>query len=269
MALVQAGPVKLECLEQGQGDRTMVLVHGASSSARIWHSLQELLANAGVRTLAIGTRGAGASHRSPDPDDYNSQTYAADLAAALRALGERKFTLVGHSLGVMNSVHFMRDHASDFEVQALVLIAGGNLKAREAATPEQLRELEELMLLPGKDEATRRALWEPLHTGLPMDIRDILWRDIENSPVERAIGQGAGLRHDLTPVMASMPVPTMIVSGDADAVVPIEVTLEGYLTLPTDRRHLHVLHGIDHYPNAEAPDQISDALLRFIDAQAP
>ena len=69
--------------------------------------------------------------------------------------------------------------------------------------------------------------------------------------------------------MASMPVPTMIVSGDADAVVPIEVTLEGYLTLPTDRRHLHVLHGIDHYPNAEAPDQISDALLRFIDAQAP
>ena len=44
MTLVGAGDVQLEYFESGSGEPTMVLVHGASSSARIWHAVQQELA---------------------------------------------------------------------------------------------------------------------------------------------------------------------------------------------------------------------------------
>ena len=61
MALVQAGDVQTEYFGKGSGDVVAVLLHGAGSSARIWHSVQRELAEGGIRSLAIGTRGAGGS----------------------------------------------------------------------------------------------------------------------------------------------------------------------------------------------------------------
>ncbi|HJO83907.1 MAG: alpha/beta hydrolase [SAR202 cluster bacterium] len=178
MPIVQAGAIQLEYFDVGHGDRTVVLVHGASSSARIWHTVQELLAAAGVRAVAIGMRGAGASHRSNDPNEYNSETYGNDLAAPLVQLEIQRFSLVGHSLGVRNAAYFMRDHASGFDVQSVILMAGGDLSGRQAPTAEELSSLDESLRNPPNDEASRRAAWEPLHTGLPSEARDALWQDI-------------------------------------------------------------------------------------------
>ena len=109
MAMVSAGDVNLEYFEMGQGDPTVVLVHGATSSARIWHTVQELLAESGIRSLAFSMRGAGASDRASQRVDYRPDVYALDLAAALDELGVSRFVLVGHSLGVANVLYFMRD----------------------------------------------------------------------------------------------------------------------------------------------------------------
>ncbi|MFH1560003.1 MAG: alpha/beta hydrolase [Chloroflexota bacterium] len=270
MAFVQAGQVRLEYFDVGYDGRTMVLVHGASSSARIWHMVQERMAEAGVRTVAIGMRGAGGSDHTPNREDYNPAAYARDLAAALNALSVKRFALVGHSLGVATAIHFMRDHAADFEVQALVLMAGGDARGRPLPTPEQMRELEETVdCPPADDEGTRRARWKPNHLGLPPDIRDDLWRDIQNNPKERVLGQRLCERPDMTAVLATLTVPTLVMSGDADGTVPLEATLRSFLSLPLEHRHLHGFHGVSHFPNAHVPDQVADVLHLFIDAHVP
>lgn len=265
MSYVSAGTVRLEYFDVGRGDPTLVLVHGASSSARIWHTVQSLLADTGIRSLAISMRGAGGSDRSTRVEDYNPAVYAADLRAALTALEVGRFVLVGHSLGVSVALQFMRDHARENDVQALVLVAGGAGEGRPAPGPEHVRELEEA-LSRGEDVdgVTQRSNWEQFHMGLPEDVRDALWRDIQNNPPERTIGQRTGERPDMSEVLASMGVPTMVASGDADDVVPLEATLRCYLKLPEERRHLAVFHGVGHYPNAQVPEQVAASLARFV-----
>ena len=51
MALVQAGGVQLEYFDEGSGDNVAVLIHGAGSSARIWHTVQNELAGGGIRDV--------------------------------------------------------------------------------------------------------------------------------------------------------------------------------------------------------------------------
>jgi pimeloyl-ACP methyl ester carboxylesterase len=270
MAYLQAGEVRLEYFDVGDGERTIVLIHGASSSARIWHSVQQRLGGSGVRTVAISMRGAGGSDHTPSRDDYNPKTYARDLSAALKALTVESFVLVGHSLGVATALSFMKEHASQFDVQALGLMAGGAAAGRSSPTQEEVRKLEEsLSTPPSEDEATRRARWEPNHLGLALDIRDALWRDIQNNPIERTIGQRIGERPDMTGFLAALEIPTLVIGGDADGTVPIETTLQGYLSLPIQHRHLHIFHGVSHFPNAHVPDELAHVLVSFVAKQVP
>jgi len=269
---IEAGAVTLEYFEDGPAaaDRTVVLVHGASSSARIWEQVQHHLADAGMRTLAISMRGAGGSHRSDSEADYNPTVYAADLDAAVRALGLDHFVLVGHSLGVSNVTMYMRDHNEDRRVTALVLVAGGALTARPAPGAEDMAKFD-------ADRATalaevarvRHDRWQVNHLGLAEDTRRQLWRDIEANPPQRARGQRLAARDDLTPALAALEVPTIVIAGDADATVPIEATVRGFLALPDGRRHLHVFHGVSHFPNAQAPDRVAGVFTRFIEAHVP
>ncbi len=270
MALVDAGLVRLEYFDVGSGDPTVVLVHGASSSARIWHTVQVLLAQAGMRSLAIGMRGAGGSDRTTRLEDYTPSTYASDLSTALDALQVRRFVLVGHSLGVAVALEYMKEHAHESEVQALVLVAGGAGSARAAADANQGKQLEEaLAATASEDEATRRALWEPNHLGLPEEVRDELWKDIQNNPRERLLGQRMFARPDMTQTLATMSVPTLVTAGDADGTVPIEATVQGYLKLPEEHRNLHIFYGISHFPNAQVPADLMAVMGNFIRNSVP
>jgi len=270
MALVDAGPVRLDYFDVGSGDPTAVLVHGASSSARIWHSVQILLEQAGMRSLAIGMCRAGGSDRTTRLEDYTPSTYASDLSTALDALQVRRFVLVGHSLGVAVALEYMKDHAQESEVQALVLVAGGAGSARAGADANQVKQLEEALAATApEDEGTRRALWEPNHLGLPEEVRDELWRDILNNPRERLLGQRMFERPDMTPTLATMSVPTPIMAGAADGTVPIEATVQGYLKLPDEQRNLHIFYGLSHFPNAQVLAEVTAVMGDFIRYSVP
>ncbi len=125
MPEVRAGAVKLEYFERGDGDPTVVLVHGYRSSARVWDAVQEALADQGMRTVAISMRGAGASDATERDEDYSAYQFSRDLAAAVDALGLDRFVLVGHSMGASTVTNYVRDHGE--RVSALVLLAGGAL----------------------------------------------------------------------------------------------------------------------------------------------
>lgn len=263
MAFVQAGDVRLEYFEAGSGDRAVVLLHGAASSARIWVAVQRLLAEAGVRSVAISLRGAGASDRGERLEDYAPASYARDLAAAVDRLGLDRFVLVGHSLGTLVTRYYLRDHAQ--RVRAAVLIAGPD-PGTGPRTPEQMAAR--------NSPASQRPAggrpapaWVTHHVGLSEAEREALWADLVANPPERALGQ-APPWPGLEGLAERLALPVMVVLGDADEVVAPSTPLRGYLELPVERRYLHVFHGVGHYPPATVPDRLAGVLLRFMEAHA-
>ncbi len=263
MAFVQAGPVKLEYWEQGSGPRTWVLIHGFRSSSLIWDGVQSHLAAAGDRSIAISMRGAGGSDETPDDEDYAPAHFAHDVHAAVEALGlTEPFYLVGHSLGASTVTHYVREHAA--QVAGLVLLAGGAMRPRQPRTDaERAIWLQQIDEYPGSID---RAYWEHEHSGLSPEIRARLWEDWQHVSKQRQRGarsEVADAPTELEPTLRSMQVPTLVMFGDDDHTVSPGLSAEGYLMLPSDIRHLHVIHGADHSPNSILPQETTEVFLRF------
>ena len=264
MPMVQAGDIQLEYFEQGSGKTCFVLVHGASSSAVIWDQVQHNLADGGFRSVAISLRGAGGSDRTDRDEDYSPKRYAEDLCLALTELNLPRFILVGHSLGVSDVLYLQRDYGSQFEIQALVLMAGGGGGGRPRPDAETAAAIKKRIdAATATEDPAARDRWEPLHAGLSKQVRDQLWQDIQNNPVERTRGQSTSGVDDMTEVLGNLAIPVLVVSGDDDRVVPLGATLPIYDKLPEGMRFMHVFHGVGHFPNGQIPDKLTDLFMRF------
>jgi pimeloyl-ACP methyl ester carboxylesterase len=265
MPFVQTRGKQLEYFEQGEGSTPIILIHGAGSSALIWDQVQTLMAGQGYRTIAISLPGAGGSDHSDNLKDYNPISYAADIRGALDSLGMHNCVFVGHSLGVQNVLGILADHGEGLKVPAMILMAGG---ACDVARLEILGTQRDKMIEsfgsrePAPEEPT--ATWTRQHQGLPAETRHRLWQDILNNPMERVLGQRLGELRDRTGLLIELDIPTLIVSGDRDEVVPLERTLNMYPKLKEENRHMHVLHGVGHFPNAQVPEEISALYCDFL-----
>src|SRR5262245_14826927 len=121
----------------------IVLLHGLSSSSRIWDQVAARLSPR-WRVVALDQRGHG---RSEKPDEgYDFATIVADGRAALAALGVERPLLVGHSWGGNVALQWAVDGAP--EPRGLVLVDGGFLdparrmswaEAEERLRPPDLR----------------------------------------------------------------------------------------------------------------------------------
>jgi len=91
-----ADGVHIEYQVYGHGDPAIVLVHGWSNNANYWNAqLDDLKARYTVVTLNLAGHGASERNRS----DWSMANYAADVAAVVHAIPNRKVVLVGHGMG--------------------------------------------------------------------------------------------------------------------------------------------------------------------------
>ncbi|MBW7967329.1 alpha/beta fold hydrolase [Bradyrhizobium sp. BR 10261] len=101
MPRVQAGEVQLGWREWGQGDVTVVFIHGNLAS-KDWIELAAPLFPSGLRVIGIDWRGCGDSDRpkaTADYSNYSMQQHADDMLAALDTLGIGYCHLATHSTG--------------------------------------------------------------------------------------------------------------------------------------------------------------------------
>jgi len=101
MPRVLAGEVHLGWREWGEGDTTVVFIHGNLAS-KDWIDLAAPLFPRGIRTVGIDWRGCGESDRPPPTKDYanySMRQHAADMLAALDALKIARCHLATHSTG--------------------------------------------------------------------------------------------------------------------------------------------------------------------------
>ena len=93
---ISANGVRLHAAEAGAGP-LVLLLHGFPQFWWTWRAQLTALAAAGFRAVAIDLRGYGASDKPPR--GYDLPSLSADVAALVRALGEREAVVVGHDWG--------------------------------------------------------------------------------------------------------------------------------------------------------------------------
>jgi pimeloyl-ACP methyl ester carboxylesterase len=93
---VNANGTRFHVVEAGNGPLVLFL-HGFPEFWWAWHHQLRMIADAGLRAVAVDLRGYGASDKPPR--GYDGYTMAGDVAGLIRALGERSAVLVGAGYG--------------------------------------------------------------------------------------------------------------------------------------------------------------------------
>jgi pimeloyl-ACP methyl ester carboxylesterase len=124
--------LRLHCLDWGGDGTPIVLLHGLSSSARIWDLTAPRLVPR-FRVIAADQRSHGQSDR-PD-DGYGFDDTTADIAALIAKLGLQRPVVVGHSWGANVALQLAADYPD--AARGIVLVDGGFIERSGDSTWEQ------------------------------------------------------------------------------------------------------------------------------------
>src|SRR3989440_6859994 len=106
----------------GEGDSVVLLIHGIVGSAKQWDPVARLLAE---RYTVVAPDLLGHGESAKPRGDYSLGAYAASVRDLLVALGHRRATVVGHSLG--GGVAMQLAYESPPFAERLVLVASGGI----------------------------------------------------------------------------------------------------------------------------------------------
>ncbi|QJY45981.1 alpha/beta fold hydrolase [Pseudonocardia broussonetiae] len=276
MAYVNVGtensaPIDLYYEDHGSG-RPVVLIHGWPLSGRSWEAQVPALVEAGHRVITYDRRGFGKSSQPWDGYDYD--TFTEDLHQLLVHLDVTDAALVGFSMGGGEVVRYAAKHGDTGRVSRIVL-AG--------AVPPYLYKSDDN---PdgGLDDATIEAFENGVRTDRLAFLENFttsffsangaLTVSEDQRVYAKAIAAGASPkgtldcitafgRTDLREDVAAITLPTLVIHGDADAIVPFEVSGKRSAEA-IDGSELVVIEGGPHAINASHPEEFNRALLEFL-----
>lgn len=233
MPLIQTRDgVDIYVKEWGAG-RPVVLVHGWPLNADSWDEQGLALAEAGYRAIAYDRRGFG---RSGQPwDGYDYDTLSDDLAAVLAATGATEdVTLVGFSMGGGDVARYMSRHGGKGVVATVLVGSVVPHLAKSADNPDGAPE-EALRGLADSIRADRHGFFSKFFPGFYGN--GLIQKEVSQGQIDTAFqwSNMAGLRPilacadsfsftDFRPDLPAFTVPTLIIHGTADEIVPIAAT---------------------------------------------
>ena len=262
--------VQLYYQDQGEG-RPVVLIHGWPLSHRMWEPQMTALRDAGYRVIAYDRRGFGDS--SKPSGDYSYDTLADDLDALLSHLDLHRATIVGFSMGGGEVVRYLAEHGSDRVEQAALISSIIPLVPQKSDNPDGVpqEDLENIMQALHDDRVSFLAQF-----GKNFFNYDDHKSDISEQTLHYHWSIAAMASHyatiataeawggtDFRPELQQVTVPTLIVHGDADQIVPIETAgdqaAEG---IPNNR--YQVLSEAPHGLNYTHREQLNRLLIDFL-----
>ena len=249
----------------------VVFSHGWPLSADAWDDQMLFLGERGYRVIAHDRRGHGRSSQASSGNDMDG--YADDLAAVIEALDLKDATLVGHSTGGGEVARYIGRHGTKRVAKAVLVAAVPPIMLKSAANPEGLP----------------MEVFDKLRDGITRD-RSQFYKDLA-SPFYGAnrpgaeVSQGtldqfwlwsmqAGLKNayesikafsetDFTEDLKKIDVPTLVMHGGDDQIVPVKDSARKSARLIKGAKEIYY-PGAPHGLTATHQDQVNADLLAFL-----
>ncbi|WP_326642412.1 alpha/beta hydrolase [Streptosporangium sp. NBC_01755] len=249
---------------EGTG-RAVLLVHGNSSSARVWQPLLTGSFGQRFRCLALDLPGHGRSAPARHPDDYSLPGYAAVLAEFARKTGAEDAVIVGWSLGG----HIALEAAAEMPEAAGFVVfgtppVGTAADFGKAFLPNPAVNVGFTADVDTKAAESYAGSFLAPGSVLPTDelVADILATDgTARTSLFATLGSGGFA--DEVEIVAQLTRPIAVLHGEGEQLVSLDY-LRG-LAMPTLwRGAVQLIPGVGHAPQVEAPENLADILTQFI-----
>ncbi len=253
----------------------VVFSHGWPLSADAFEDQMLFLADHGYRCVAHDRRGHGRSSQPWNGNEMN--TYADDLAELVESLDLKDAIHVGHSTGGGEVARYIGRHGTKRVAKAVLISAVPPLMLKTAANPAGL-PMEAFDQIRAAVLADRSQFWKDLSTpfygankpgaNVSQGLRDSFWLQgmmAGHKAVYDCIK--AFSETDFTEDLKKFDVPTLVLHGDADQIVPIGASamLSSKLVKAAT---LKIIPGAPHGMCSTLKDQISAELLAFFKGSA-
>lgn len=265
MPIAQVNGIDINYALEGEGSETVVLINGLADELESWGYQMPALLEAGYRVLSFDNRGIGRTAKPAGP--YSSELLSADAKALVDELDIERFHLMGVSMGGMIA-----------QTYAL-------------AYPENVRSLTLACTYaaPGPFCSRMFELWADIARvqGVPTVMRDVtLWaftldffrtRQDElaefetamrymDQPLHAYLAQLAVIQaHDTTAELSSLAMPTLVLAGEEDILIPTALSRDLHELIPGSR---WATTPGGHGCMWEHPDPFNTTFIDFLDEQS-
>ncbi len=256
----------------GRG-RPVVFSHGWPLTADAWDDQMVFLAARGYRTIAHDRRGHGRSSQPWSGNDLD--TYADDLSALIETLDLQAAVLVGHSTGGGEVTRYIGRHGTGRLAKAVLIGAIPPLMLRTAANPGGL-PIEVFDGLRARVLADRSQFFKELAAPfyganrpgarVSQGVLDSFWLQGMQAGLKNVFDCIAAFSEtDQTDDLTKFDVPTLIIHGDDDQIVPIGASARAAVSIAPMAR-LEVYAGAPHGLCTTHKDRVNADLLAFLEA---
>ncbi|WCS24223.1 alpha/beta hydrolase [Methylobacterium sp. NMS14P] len=251
--------------------RPVVLIHGWPLDADMWEFQQPALTEAGLRTVAYDRRGFGRSDQTWGGYDYD--TFADDLKAVLDALDLQDVALIGFSMGGGEIARYMSRHGGARVTQAVLVSAVTPYMLKTADNPKGVDPSVFAGMIDGlkKDRPNFMATFSKTFFGVgmlssPVSSDLIQWTGnlaMLASPKATIASVTAFGETDFRADMSAFRVPTLVIHGDDDQTVPIDVSGKATAAaIPSAK--LKVYEGAPHAIPFTHAERLNGDLVAFL-----
>jgi non-heme chloroperoxidase len=245
--------------------------HGWPLSADAWDGQLHFLAERGFRVIAHDRRGHGRSSQPSENNDMNG--YADDLAAVIEALDLTDLTLVGHSTGGGEVARYIGRHGTSRVRKAALISAVPPIMLKSDSNPEGLpvEVFDEIRAGVQNDRSQYyKDLAKPFYganrpgSQVSQGVLDQFWLWSMQSGQKNAYESVRAFSEtDFTEDLKAIDVPTLVLHGEDDQIVPVKDSAHKSALLIKDVQEIYY-PGAPHGLTATHQDQFNADLLAFL-----
>jgi non-heme chloroperoxidase len=262
--------VELYYEDHGSGP-VVVLIHGWPLNGDAWEKQTSALLAAGYRVITYDRRGFGRS--SKPGTGYNYDTFAADLDVLLNTLNLTNVSLVGHSMGTGEITRYIGKYGTERLRKAVLIGTLGPYLVKAADNPE------------GIDASVFSGIQAGIRADRPVAMMEFLknfysvggpdgklvserviqanWTvAIGASPIATVACVDAWIE-DFRKDISRNDLPTMIIHGDDDRILPADVTSRRQVKMIKNVKYIEIKGGSHGLPWTHA-EEINAELVKFL-----